>query len=385
MNQGLPSRIVRTGVLLGALVFAGCETMPGGMGLEGPVGPAGPQGAEGPQGPVGPAGADGEAGPQGSQGPQGDTGAAGEDGQLRIYGDGSAGAVSYSTANGDLFVHVATDLNLQFTDFTIEAGATLNVPSGTVIRCTGTFTNRGTLTVRQVPGSDGGGYVVNGTNFIYQGPAPGKNGAAPTPGELGDNSTTRFGGIAAAGLSLGEARTITLPGIVGGGAGAGGLSARGSEGSGTVVILAREGIVNESGALIQADGDNGILGSGGAGGGIIVLASPTSITNSGTIRALGGAGGASTSNDGRGGGGGGGILSFFSPQVTAGTTAVTGGAGGVVAASVTAGIRACGGGGGACGGAGGNGGSVSGTTPSAPTGGGAGYVIITEVDPTALF
>jgi hypothetical protein len=37
--------------------------------------------------------------------------------------------------------------NFQFTDLTVVPGVTLTVASGTVIRCTGTFTNNGTVDV----------------------------------------------------------------------------------------------------------------------------------------------------------------------------------------------------------------------------------------------
>jgi hypothetical protein len=68
-------------------------------------------------------------------------GSQGEDGSLRVYGDGSAGAL-HVTSSIDL-----QDPNQQFTDITIDPGQQLFVESGAVIRCTGTFRNQGTVYV----------------------------------------------------------------------------------------------------------------------------------------------------------------------------------------------------------------------------------------------
>jgi hypothetical protein len=73
----------------------------------------------------------------------GPPGPPGTDGQLRIYGDGSAGGVKVS-ATTDLLTLVPNG-NFQFDNLTVDATATLNVPSGTVIRCTGTFTDNGSI------------------------------------------------------------------------------------------------------------------------------------------------------------------------------------------------------------------------------------------------
>ena len=107
---------VLTGVsIIGLFILAACA---GPAGPVGPAGPAGATGSEGPAGPAGPAGATGPAGPAGSAGP---TGPAGAPGELRIYGDGSAGAKNITTTGGSLTG------NLQFTDFTIAPGASINV------------------------------------------------------------------------------------------------------------------------------------------------------------------------------------------------------------------------------------------------------------------
>ena len=69
----------------------------------------------------------------------------------QVYGDGSAGS---RTISQDLRLGDQGDTNLQCVDFTIEAGVTLTVQSGTVIRCTGTFINLGRIVVQT--GTEGG-------------------------------------------------------------------------------------------------------------------------------------------------------------------------------------------------------------------------------------
>jgi hypothetical protein len=104
------------------LMVAGCDgSSPG---APGPVGPAGPAGAMGPAGPIG---------------------AQGADGSLRVYGDGSAGNLVVS-ASSTLEV-LTTNGNTQFDDITVVAGQTLTVPSGTVLRCTGTANIAGRILV----------------------------------------------------------------------------------------------------------------------------------------------------------------------------------------------------------------------------------------------
>jgi hypothetical protein len=88
-------------------------------------------------------------GPKGATGPAGPTGPSGVDGQLRIYGDGSGGAKTVA-ANETLSDPVA-----MYTDVVINSGVTFTVPSGTVIRCTGSFVNNGTLLIQSgAPGGD---------------------------------------------------------------------------------------------------------------------------------------------------------------------------------------------------------------------------------------
>ena len=318
----------------------------------------------------------------------------GADGQLRIYGDGSAGALTIADGDTQFLRSIVTDGNYQFTNCTIGTGATLTIDSGTVLRCSGTFENRGEIDIPTNSASYSTGYFPpSGPLPAFGPPTPSFAGSLAWGGEIGDGSEIRSGGQAASGVGTGEAAAITKPGTNGGGSGAGGLDAVGGRGGGTVVVLAEGAITNNSGAQIFASGAAGASnsGSGGGGGGIIILASKTSVTNSGTVTAQGGNGAACSATDGRGGGGGGGIVRFIAPVITQGTVSVvagTGGAGctGSIVGTPTFLTRAGGGGGGACGGSGGDGGSVTTTGDgSGGSGGTSGYALTTIADPTAIF
>jgi hypothetical protein len=142
-------------------------------------------------------------------------------------------------------------------------------------------------------------------------------------------------------------------------------------------------------------------GSGGAngglainynvgGGGMVVLASKTAVTNNGVISARGGDGGAAGGNVGHGGAGGGGIIVMVAPSV-AGTGATffeaglngTAGSVGTVASTP----RYSGAGGGGSGGVGSSGGFVK-PDGSSYDGGNSpteGVVVNKQADPTAMF
>lgn len=321
-------------------------------------------GPPGPQGPIG---------PQGLQGPQG---AQGEDGQLRIYGNGSAGAFN-AAATGELFALVTSD-NLQFTDFTVNAGVTLTVPSGTIIRCTGTFTNNGTIVVST--GAAGG----------RQGASPGDGISQLAPG-VGNTVAAGFvgdGGTPGLGLTAAEARTVLyVAPYLGGGGGAGRALNPGGDGGGSFLVLAQTAIVNPG--SITADGTAGNVGSGGGGGGVVLLASPASINHTGAIFARGGAGGTGNGGGGygAGGGGGGGIVHLLSPTITStGTIDVSPGAGGIGNGSPNNAEHSGGSGGGASGGDGGVGGAYGNLSGSGSgSSGTVGHSLQTVADPTSLF
>ncbi len=344
-------------------------------------------GAVGPQGPQGPAGSDG------ARGPAGPPGLAGEDGQLRIYGDGWAEVNTVST-NEDWRDAEELPANLQFTDFTVDPGVTLDVPSGLVIRCIGTFTNNGTIIV-STAAAGGLRAASGGRTRVDASVRPAHPGIAKSPagaGEMGDDTYERKGGLGGLHLTEAEARLVLAPGIAGGGGGGASLgeSDGGGGGGGSFTVLAGAGVVNNG--TIIADGESVSIGGGGGGaGGVVILASVYSVTNgaAGDIRAEGGAGGDSDTNEGAGGGGGGGIVHLLAPSVkNDGAISVAGGSAGNAGnfGSVTALPRAGGGGGGGCGGSGGNGGGVTDDDdPAAASAGGSGFSLQTLVDPTALF
>ncbi len=346
------------------------------------------QGPPGPAGAAGPAGQAGAAGETGPRGPAGPAGAPGADGQLRIYGDGSAGAVALPDSTS-----LATLPNLQFTDLTIESGVTLSAQSGAVIRCSGDFANNGTIIV--ATGAQGGYTGLDGRDadtltWIYQPPHPGWSPRLPTNGEVADNHAAAAGGIGGAYLSEHEARFLLHPGPFGGGAGANTAGGAGGYGGGSITILVRGTFVN-NGEII-ADGGAGSGNSGGGAGGIIIIASPASINNAGLIAARGADARDQTTlllAAGGGGGGGGGIVHFLAPSVTVGAVDVAGGNGGAVpGVAVSVAEHQAGAGGGGCGGSGGYGGDVPAgnpTTPAPGTAGQPGHVIVEEFDPTALF
>jgi hypothetical protein len=295
-----------------------------------------------------------------------------------IFGDGSAGARTISSDT------LLAEPNLQFTNFTVSAGVTLTVESGTVIRCSRTFTNEGTIVVL----TSAQGSEQTASTAGYDGSyAPAEAGVAlraPSPGEIGDDSSARRGGEGGVRVSEYQARMLLRPGPKAGSGAGGSYGYPGMTGGGSLVVLAKTAIVNDG--SITADGQDAPIRSGGGGGGIVVLASAGSVTNNGTISATGGNGGTNDSFAGRGGGGGGGIVHFLAPSVTEGTTDVAAGTGGAASGNVTLLPRQGGGGGGACGGSGGNGGDVSASdVPSAAGSGGAGYTITTIANPSSLF
>lgn len=327
-------------------------------------------------GPVGPAGATGATGP------------AGADGQLRVYGNGSAGAGQFTTT--DAFV--TNPLNM-YTDVTIASGTTLFVASGAEIRCTGSFINNGTIRVEAI--AEHGSMRFSGSRPVapsYHPPHPGVSSRVPASGEVGDESTLCLGGDGGLGVSFGEAFSFIRPGAYGGGGGAGALGINGSgvggRGGGTLVVLCNGPVIN-NGSII-ADGEDPAMPVGGGGGGIVVLASRSSVTlgSSSTISVEGGRGGNGTSNTGPSGGGGGGIVHLLAPVVTAAkeNVSVLGGDPGT-AGTTTDTVRTGGHGGGACGGNGGAGGRLGSfsTILSPPEAGSKGHFLSSTLDPTSLF
>jgi hypothetical protein len=347
----------------------------------------------------------------GASGPQGPSGL---DGQLRVYGDGSRGDLT--VGNGELVV--LDTPNMQFNNISVEAGGTLQIPSGATVRCLGQFQNAGYV------------YIQTGAQWSSHMATPSDQTIPTTPSYFGNQAFTAasdvretsgpsYGSIqgpagVGAGGTIGgilpnKARTAIRPAVLGGGAG-GNSSGPGGEGGGFAAILCQGAIVNSN--VLGAYGGNAgsvpgnlIGGGGGGAGGIIVLASRISITNSGLIEAVGGNGAPAASAIiadqatawGPGGGGGGGIIHLLAPAISStGSLNVNAGSAGATASLVaypSASLMTSvgGGGGGSCYGTGGNGGISNGNVLDrnfwfgTAQGGASGLVLQTLADPTSLF
>ncbi|WP_455200870.1 hypothetical protein [Kaarinaea lacus] len=303
-------------------------------------------------------------------------------------GDGSAGTLNI-TANSNWVS--SNPANINFTDCSIAAGFTLMVSAGTVIRCTGDFTNDGTITVAPAGNNSVFGLHSQGS---YSMRSPGAGDAyspAGQPGFSRDFVTTPItlvGGAESVGIPQSVAVSSWNRFRIGGSAGSAHQSGSSGSGGGLVKILVRGAIINNG--QISADGVSGSQGGGG-GGGIVVVASLTSVTNASgaTIEANGGAGSSFQANNGAAGGGGGGIVVMIAPTIdNSGTVSVTGGSAGAsdpTAGAVNIAQSSGGGGGGACGGNGGTGGSVASTgEANAASAGSDGYVIELTANPATM-
>lgn len=315
----------------------------------------------------------------------GPVGPSGVDGQLRIYGDGSDGSRIIS-ASETFDKPVA-----MYTDVVIKSGVTWSVPSGTVIRCSGTFINNGSIVVsKKAVGGAVRGLDSSSLMPVSRSPHPGISHQAATNGEAGSSSDSRSGGEGGGGLSPFEAASIRYPGLFGGGGAGAQLIGDGAKGGGSLVILAGGAIIN-NGSII-ADGEDSLLGGGGGGGGVIVLASKGSISTGpgSSLLSRGGDGGRTSASTAAGGGGGGGIIHLMAPSIsTSGATiSVAAGDAGQLdtGVSINKDLRLGGGGGGASGGSGGKGASVFIDDSLFPAfDGQVGQVLTSVVDPTPLF
>src|SRR5258707_9519061 len=110
---------------------------------QGITGAIGATGATGAQGPIGLTGVTGATGPQGLIGTAGAA-------APTIWGDGSAGSGTINSNEdwtGSSFAADAQNGNLQFANLTGNSGVTLTIPSGLVVKATGTVTINGTIVV----------------------------------------------------------------------------------------------------------------------------------------------------------------------------------------------------------------------------------------------
>jgi hypothetical protein len=277
---------------------------------------------------------------------------------LNLYGDGSAGAATIGVGSTVDWSVTPPAGGVSFTNLTVAG--TLIVPSGLIIRATGTVTISGTLVVT---------------------PNAGSSVASQAPTVSSTNSTGGTGGVAVNALL---ARQMAVPPLLfGGAAGAGnnGLANQGVAG-GTLTLFAGDtltlsGTVRADGTAGYTDVDATKNVGGGGSGGFVTLAARNAITFQGTglVTARGGQGGAGnvSLNDRPGGGGGGGVIHLIAPSLTGaslGTSVlVNGGPAGT--GSLSGGFS---GGGGACGGNGGDSGSAGNT----------GLLFQTLADPSTL-
>lgn len=344
-------------------------------GPAGPTGPTGPTGETGATGTTGPTGPTGPTGATGPQGPTGATGPTGADGILRVYGDGSAGPRTVASSI------TLDDSNPQYTNFTVNTGVTLTIPSGTVIRCSGTFSNSGTIVVQRAL-RDHPRFAENGLRD-------------PTPSSGGVESP---GGTGGAALASGVAKGLLKLGLVGGGNGFAEQGETGGDGGGSFIVICKGAVTN--GGTIRADGTNATInGRGGGAGGYVILASGVSVTNNGTVQTNGAGGATYIGSDangtgqGPGGGGGGGVVHLIAPSIGAtGTVNVAGGSGGAAGGPgvITGFTYSGGGGGGGGGGRGGDGGAVNpanigDNSTAAGSSGSFGQILQTIADPASLF
>ena len=285
---------------------------------------------------------------------------------------------------------------LQFTDFTVNSGITLNVSSGTIIRCTGAFTNNGTIIV--APAATPGNAAFSDTSGSSSGFPPivtniiAGAGCAegPAGNGLAGTSTTGFlsGAPGAAGLGP-NGKYLQVHSPLGGGGGGGSGIGFGGQGGGAFEVIAQGAITIGPAGSITANGGSGTTGTGGGAGGLVVLVSGTSITATAanSINTIGGAGGTASNAISGGGGGGGGIIHLYAPTISVPntTTSVLAGAS-AASVTITATVHGSGGGGGSLGGAGAPGGNAILNTASGVTAGQAGNVFQSLVtDPSSLF
>lgn len=239
------------------------------------------------------------------------------------------------TINGTLTMtarganHGSSGSNISATD--ILAIATASTVAGRVIPAIGSSDQSKTFASTNSAGSTGnagsnGGAGGGGTGGGFDGSSTGRGGTCFGGGPGGGavyasadgsiNSTaTANGGQGGAGSNIGGQSH-------GGGAGnPGGLQDRGLGGStvngqagtgGVLLVYAAGGVTIASGAVVSANGvqahtATATRGGGGSGGGIVRVFGPT-VTNNGTVQAIGGAGGPSNSSAAGAAGGAGSTL-----------------------------------------------------------------------------
>lgn len=309
----------------------------------------------------------------------------------RLYGTGEGGNLVKDTAGTSSLADLAPAGVTSFQDITITDG-TLLVPSGTLLRCTGTFTLGAGGTLAVAPTATPLAPPQAPDDTLVAGPTVPGIGTAPTVPHADASGTVRSGGTGGRGLGAAAGANLRDPGPSGGASGlpvrlGGGDVASGAAGGGSLVIRCAGAV--EIAGLMMAPGEAS-ASNGGGGGGVILIGSGAGITvtATGAIAANGGAGGDGTVLAGPGGGGGGGLVHLVAPAVTVtpgGSVAADGGMGGDVAIVGGSPSRGGGGGGGSCG-AGGNGATVPGSGLTGLGGSGEpGCAFTTQVNPAAFW
>ncbi|MFO0629302.1 MAG: fibrinogen-like YCDxxxxGGGW domain-containing protein [Polyangiales bacterium] len=182
-------------------------------------------------------------------------------------------------------------------------------------------------------GGGGGGYAYGngGAGASSGGASGGGGGAGTSPGGAG------LGGIASGSYAGGNGVSAS-PGCIGaysGGGGGGGSIGSVAAADLAVATTFQPGSAGGGGGsqcYTCTQGTQGPSGGGGGGGGggALRIASSSSVTVTGTLRANGGAGGNTIRGSGGGGGGSGGVVFLSSPTLTvSGTVQAVGGSGGV--------------------------------------------------------
>jgi len=247
---------------------------------------------------------------------------------ITFFGNGADGALNLTSGTSSL-----SGGEYWYTTCNIAAGATFtnftnNLPI--VIRCTGTATIAGTVTVLQgntaaqaaygggTGGGGGGGTAAGaaggGMSFASRGIGTGGTAGTSSGGTGGNGNTLalNYARLALLALTWGTGGATMMGGTGGGQGGSTGGAA--GLGGGMVVIVAPTiiftGTINANGTAGTAAPGNSTGGGGGGGGGLVLLAA-RNLTNTGTINVTGGAGGGCAAFTGCAAGGAGAAGSSF--------------------------------------------------------------------------
>ena len=264
------------------------------------------------------------------------------------FGDANdIGNASRNAVNGVLVI-VNGDLTIQSGVTVTAATSSYGGPKGLFIVVTGTFTNKGAITMTNRGGKHPGENVylfLDGSGNPIFVPARGANGGATRYSSSYSSPQNGYGGAAGSGRAtggggagaanhrsysgVGGAGTSYSGGAGGGGAwngrtGGAGSSAGAAGGAGSAASLytygAGGGAGNPGGAHVSS-GSNGANGTGG-----LLALFGSNFTNTGSITANGAAGGAAYRSGG--GGSGGGSINIFYSGTYSNTGSVTVNAGG---------------------------------------------------------